>query len=466
VKEKAGSCANGLLTDLAQAKSGMHQLSVTATPRNRAGALALEIYARVLNSVRADHLVQQALRLEDGVLRAGDRSIPLANVHRIFVVGAGKAAAAMAAGVERVLGDRIAGGLVVTKYGHRVETRHVRVVEAAHPIPDEASLAAGAAIMDIAQNAGAEDLLICLISGGASALMELPVEGVALQDLQTVTDLLLRSGAAIQEVNRVRASLSRIKAGGLARAAAPARVLCLAVSDVLGNPPGAIGSGPCVPQTKGGESAWAVLQRYGLARDVPENVRRALDAPCSASEPHPYVDFQVIGDIGLALDVACGCAEELGLNPLLLTRWMQGEAKEIGTLMGAIARDLPQAANRSGVHCLVLGGEPTVTVRGAGRGGRAQELALAAALAMGEEPRTVALLAAGTDGTDGPTDAAGALVDGSTVGRVKAAGGDPVSMLNNNDSYTALDSAGALVVTGPTQSNVNDLVILVHAEEE
>lgn len=453
------------------ARRSMHPSKILAHPRNRAGELALEIYKSVLDAVRADRLVRQAVRLEGNALHAGGATIPLDGIRRILVIGAGKASAAMAAGLQDVLGGRIAEGIVVTKYGHAMDTARIRVLEAGHPIPDKASLAAGAAIFQLAERAAEGDLVICLVSGGASALMELPVDGVALEDVAAVTDLLLRSGAEIRDVNRVRASLSRIKAGGLAWAAAPAMVLCLALSDVLGNPPDAIGSGPCVAPGQDDGDAHAVLKRYGLLDRVPASVRRALEvsrrayraAGAQPAVPLPGPVFQVIGDVGVALDAASRRAEELGLNPMTLTRNMRGEAREIGALVGAVARDLPLAAARNGVHCLLMGGEPTVTLRGNGKGGRAQELALAAALVMEAGADTTALLAAGTDGTDGPTDAAGALVDASTAHRAAARGVNPAQALAGNDSYHALEAAQALIVTGPTQSNVNDVVILVHA---
>ncbi|MGC8669001.1 MAG: glycerate kinase type-2 family protein [Chthonomonadales bacterium] len=455
---------NGNRTEVLRGKR-MCPFKVAAAPRNRAGELALDLYACVLDEVRADRLVRRAVRLEGNILRVGGTTIPLAEVRRLLVVGAGKASAGMAAGLEDVLGSRIAEGIVVTKYGHGADTRVIRVREAAHPIPDEASVAAGAAIMDLVQRAEAQDLVICLISGGASALMELPVEGVDIEDLRLVTELLLRCGAEIRHINRVRASLSRIKAGGLARAASPARVLCLAISDVLGNPPGAIGSGPCVASPAFGGDARAVLEQYGLVERVPPNVLRALELPPAPQGPENggSLHFEVIGDVGVALDVAWRRAQQLGLNPLILTQGMRGEAREIGGLMGAVARDFPQASARSGVRCVLMGGEPTVTVRGKGSGGRAQELALAAALAMADGSDTTALLAAGTDGTDGPTDAAGGLVDASTARRAAEAGVNPALALADNDSYHALQAAGALVTTGPTQSNVNDLVIVVEA---
>ncbi|HXG24088.1 MAG TPA: DUF4147 domain-containing protein [Chthonomonadales bacterium] len=463
--------------------------AISARYGNAAAEDALAIYAAALAAVRADHLILSALRREGDILKLGDLSLPLANFERVYLVGAGKAAAMMAAAAEQKLAGFLTEGVVVTKYGHRMPAQQVRVLEAGHPVPDEASIAAGRAIHALVSQAGERDLVLCLISGGASALMELPRESVTLDDLRTTTDLLLRAGANIEELNAVRACLSQLKAGGLARAAHPARVVCLLLSDVLDNPMGVIGSGPCVDIPVKPAAAREVLLRYGLWERVPASVRELLipspDPPTSGGEregipPASKGDSEhsprlqesredsrvahiLLGDIWTAIHAAHEAARERGLRPCVLTGYLTGEAREVARVFGGIARDLPRTAPLNGINCYIAGGETTVTVRGKGHGGRSQEIACMAAALM-DGVQGVALLAAGTDGTDGPTDAAGGLVDGETLNRAKAVGASLEAALAHNDSYTFLHAAQALVMTGPTQSNVGDLIIVVWRE--
>jgi hydroxypyruvate reductase len=328
-------------------------------------------------------------------------------------------------------------------------------------VPDDASVAGGQAIAELAERLGADDLALVLISGGASALMELPVPGVGLADIRAATDALLRCGATIDELNAVRARVSQLKAGGLARLLAPARVLCLVMSDVLGNPLGVIGSGPC--WTGGGamRDARDVIARYGLAGRMPASVMDRIEAASPGEHARADacdVGHFIIGDIRTALDAAVEAARGLGHRPATLTASMRGEAREIARLIAAMARDLPATRKTNGLDCLILGGEPTVTVLGDGLGGRCQELACAAAPYL-DGVDGVALLAAGTDGTDGPTDAAGALVDGSTARRVAELGANIGDALARSDSHHLLEAAGCLIRSGATGSNVGDVVI-------
>jgi glycerate 2-kinase len=450
--------------------------AISAHPGNAAAEDALSIYVAALAAVRADHLILSTLRREGDILQVGDLSLPLADFERVYLVGAGKAAAMMAAAAEQKLAGFLTKGVVVTKYGHRVPTQQVHVLEAGHPVPDAASLEAGRVIHALVSQAGERDLVICLISGGASALMELPHESVTLNDLRMTTDLLLKAGAGVEELNTVRACLSKLKAGGLARAAYPARVVCLLLSDVLGNPLGIIGSGPCVEIPVDPAAAKEVLLQYGLWEAVSEAVRELLTTPLIplaswGDSEHSRrlqegwggsrVDHILLGDIWTAIRAAREAALARGLRPCVLTGYLTGEAREVARIFGGIARDLPQTAPLNGINCYIAGGETTVTVRGEGRGGRSQEIACAAA-ALLDGVEGVALLAAGTDGTDGPTDAAGGLVDGETLNRAKAAGASLEAALAQSDSYTFLQAAQALVITGPTQSNVGDLIVVVH----
>ena len=437
--------------------------------------IARAIYTEALEAIRADRLVRAALTRSGDILHLGAQTFDLRRYRNIYVVGAGKAATGMAQAVEECLGDLLTEGVVVTKRGHAGPTRRIRLLEAGHPIPDGGSLRAGEAIHALASRAGAEDLLICLISGGASALMELPREGVSLDDLQAATGALMRAGATIHELNVVRACLSRLKAGGLARAAAPAQPVCLVLSDVIGNPLHVIGSGPCVEVEVHPAQARAVLKHHGVWERMPEGVRTLLErlekeaAVCgafsqqagdsAAKERAPY--HFLIGDIWTALSAAREAAIRRGLQPAILTGMLQGEAREAGRVCAAIARDLPRTAPLTGINCYLLGGETTVTVRGTGKGGRSQEIAcVASAMLAGVEG--VTLLAGGTDGTDGPTDAAGGWADADTLQRAQMCGWTPEAALQNSDSYAYLQAAQSLLVTGPTHSNVGDLVVMVY----
>jgi hydroxypyruvate reductase len=370
----------------------------------------------------------------------------------------------MARPVEEVLGDRITEGFVVVKDGYALPTRRIEIAEAGHPVPDARGTAAASRLLELAASAGAEDLVLVLISGGGSALTPAPAPPVTLDEKQTVTRLLLAAGATINELNAVRKHLSRLKGGQLARAAAPARVVALAVSDVIGDPLDVIASGPTAPDPTTFAQALEVLRARGVRDRAPRAVVERLGAGARVDVPETpkpgdplfeRVTTLVVGNNALVTDAARAEAERLGYASTLLTRHLEGEAR-------VVAGDLVQRGRAlSPPGCLIAGGETTVTVRGRGRGGRCQEFALAAALALGDA-RDLAVLAAGTDGTDGPTDAAGGVVDAGTVDRAKAAGLDPRAALDENDSHTLLATTGDLVVTGPTNTNLLDLYIVVH----
>ncbi len=441
------------------------------SPPGPAARHALEIYGAALQAVSADRLVRRALRLTDGVLEVGKHRLELERFRRVYVVGAGKAATPMAQAVEEQLGERIDAGVVVTKYGHSGPTSIAEVKEAGHPVPDAGSVAGGEAVARLAAEAGADDLVIVLISGGASALMELPRPGIALEDIRATTDLLLRSGATITEVNAVRARLSELKHGGLARLIAPAQALCLVLSDVLGSPLESIGSGPCwIGQTTSADAS-AVLEKYGLSESVPPSAAAAMrdthersnggmgfppGGQSNRAGPEPI--HVLVGDVWTALDAAACKAREMGHRPIIVTGMMQGEAREVALTLAGAARDRPRLKDTDGFDCLLFGGETTVTVRGSGIGGRCQEMACAA-IPILAGCGSVCLLAAGTDGTDGPTDAAGAVVDGSSARRADDMGLRPADALARNDTYALLDRIGCLIRTGPTGSNVGDIAV-------
>ena len=401
--------------------------------------------------------------------REGDRLVidrvvyDLKRYRRIWVIGGGKAGASMAAAVEFILGDRITGGWINVKYGYTAPTSRITIHEAGHPVPDEAGVAGTRRMVDLIRDAAVDDLVLCLISGGGSALMTLPVEGVSLEDLQDLTQALLRSGAPIQAMNAVRKHLSQIKGGQLARLAHPATVVAIILSDVVGSPLHVIASGPTAPDVTTFADARAVLDRYGLGDRVPASIRNHLaghmpETPKEGDLVLATVHNVIVADNARAAQAAVERAEDLGLRTLLLSTYVEGEAREVAGILAALAKEVVTMGRPvPSPACLILGGETTVTVRGTGKGGRNQELALAAALGI-QGMDSVYITSLATDGTDGPTDAAGGVVDGRTILRGEAAGLSAQAALANNDAYTYLDRVGDLLVTGPTNTNVNDVM--------
>ncbi len=401
----------------------------------------------------------------------GSHRYDLRDHRRVLVVGAGKASACLAAALEDRLGPRLHDGLVVVKYGHAVPTRTITVKEAGHPVPDLAGLRATQQLLKLVRRLTPDDLLFVLLSGGASSLLPSPVPDVGLAEKRRTTDLLLRSGATIQEINAVRKHLSTIKGGRLA-AATKATVIGLILSDVLGDDLASIGSGPTVPDPTTYADACDVLRRRGLWTTVPASVRTHLlegrrgrqeETPKPGSSLFRLVQNQIIGNNRGAVEAVAGRAKSAGLRPLVLTTSLTGEAREAAKTFGAIAREIISSGRPvAGPALVIAGGELTVTIGGTsqGRGGRAQEFALAAAQEISGLPQ-VWIAAFGTDGTDGPTDAAGAVVDGGTVARAKKAGVSPCAYLTRHDSYRFFKKFGGHIVTGPTGTNVNDLYLLL-----
>ncbi len=377
-----------------------------------------------------------------------------------LVVGAGKAAAAMAAAVEAHWpADKPLKGLVVTRYGHAVPCTRIEVVEAAHPVPDAAGQAAALRILAMVQGLTEDDLILCLISGGGSALLSAPAPGITLDDKRAINQALLRSGASIGEMNAVRKHLSAIKGGRLAAAASPTPMVTLMISDVPGDDPSVIASGPTVGDPTTREEAGDILARYGIS--VPPSVSRHLADPASES-PKPdsaalaHVRNRVIATPRASLEAAAAVARTAGYTPLILGDDIEGEAREVAADHAALARACLANGAPGRPPCMLLsGGETTVTVRGRGRGGRNAEFLLALAVALNGQPGITAL-AADTDGIDGTEDNAGAIITPDTLARAAAAGIDPQAMLAQNNAYDAFAALGDLVVTGPTLTNVND----------
>jgi glycerate 2-kinase len=466
--------------------------------------IAAEVMAAALAAVDPAQALHRHVRREGDRLQVDDRVYDLNRYRRIYVVGAGKAGAPMAAALAGLLGDRITAGVVNVKRGHTATERtwqvrlgagggearettpplrlgekgeerqpslHPRIalVEAGHPVPDEAGRRGAERIRDLLTGLRPDDLVFCLLSGGGSALLPLPADGISLADKQALTGALLRSGATINEMNAVRKHCSQIKGGQLARWVEPATLVCLILSDVVGSPLDVIASGPTVPDPSTFADAWAVLERYHLTESAPPAIIAHLQkglAGAARETPKPgdpafaRVQNVLIGDNGQAALAGVARARELGLQAELVTTWLEGEAREVGRVAAALAKGLVRGeAPLTRPACWVLGGETTVTVRGQGLGGRNQELALAAAVALaGWEGALVAALA--TDGNDGPTDAAGAIATGSTLARGRAAGLDAFACLANNDSYRYFSALGDLIITGPTNTNVNDLLFI------
>jgi hydroxypyruvate reductase len=408
-------------------------------------------------------------RLFDAGLAAADPAqavpaqLPELPAHgRTVVVGAGKAAASMARALEDAWpADRPPPeGLVVTRYDHALALRHIACVEAAHPVPDAAGRQAAERILALATDLGADDLLICLVSGGGSALLALPAEGVTLADKQAVSKALLKSGADIAEINCVRKHLSALKGGRLAAAAAPARVVALAISDVPGDDPATIASGPTVADPTTFADARAILAEYAI--EPPDAVRRHLEAQAEET-PKPddprlaRVDNRLIARPQASLDAMAATARAVGVTPVILGDAIEGEAREVARVMAGIAQQVVRHGQPASAPAVLLsGGETTVTVRGQGRGGRNAEFLLALAVALNGAPGVWAL-AGDSDGIDGSEDNAGAVVTPDTLARARAAGVDAPARLADNDGYGFFQALGDLVITGPTLTNVNDL---------
>jgi glycerate 2-kinase len=431
---------------------------------------ARDLFHAGLAAVDGGEAIRKHVRLLGGVPQIGGEPCPLGREGRIRVIGGGKAAAAMAAALEEALEGKPEGGLVAVKEGHRAPTARVEIREAGHPVPDLRSVAAAEGVLEIARRAREGDLVIALLAGGASALLTLPVEPVTLEEKQAVTDRLLRAGAAIGELNVVRKHLSRIKGGRLARAAAPARAAALVLSDVIGDRIDVIASGPMAPDPSTYGEALAVLDRYDPEGSLPDAVRSFLRGGAAGGVPETpkpgdpslgEVRHVIVGRNEDALLAVRAAAEGMGYRTWMPPSQVEGEAREVARAHAAMARWV-QTSGRPVPRpaCLLSGGETTVTVRGRGRGGRNTESALAFALAA-EGLENVVGLFAGTDGTDGPTDAAGALADGGTVARARRRGLDARAFLEENDSYTFFREAGGLFVTGPTLTNVMDLRIVL-----
>lgn len=431
---------------------------------------ARKIFDVAVKAVDAEECVKAFVSLASDTLSIDGRSYDLSSFDRVVAVGAGKATPRMAVALESVLGDRIETGLINTKYEHTEPLEHIQTVECGHPVPDQAGVEGTEQILSLLEALDERTLVICLLSGGGSAILPAPAKGLTLEDKQETTQLLLSCGANIVELNAVRKHLSRVKGGGLARAAFPSTVVALMLSDVIGDPFDVIASGPTVPDTSTYKTVAEIFDKYELSGQLPEAVTDRLkkgldgsvaDTPKPGDEALSKVQNLVVGSNTLAVAAAQAEAKSLGYETVALTTRLEGEAREVSHVYSAIAKEV--LATGSPVKppaCVMAGGETTVTVRGEGKGGRNQELVLAGAQQIaGWEP--IVLFSGGTDGTDGPTDAAGAIADGNTMARAEAVGLPSNEFLRNNDSYHFFKPLDDLIITGPTGTNVADVAFVL-----
>lgn len=460
-------------SSLVEIKNRKQLLENASSPLNRrAREIALDAIEKAFNEVNPRNLIRSKVILTGDMLKIDGEEFQLSNFRRIFVVGGGKASGSMAEALEEILANRIETGVIVIPRGTSSQFATGRVVlhESSHPIPDKDSVAGATKILSLAGQAGEDDLVICLISGGGSSLMTMPCQGVSLDDKRRITEMLLRSGSTINEINAVRKHISGFKGGMLAKQAYPATLISLILSDVIGDNLDVIASGPTVADSSTFKDAVDILERYSLWDKTPDSVRRILIDGATGSVPETpklgdrvfeKVHNIIIGSNRLASLAAVQELRRRGMNTLFLTSFMEGEARDVGLALAALAREVSASGNPvAKPAALVMGGETTVTVSGSGVGGRNQEIALSAAMKIDGMDGAV-IASASTDGVDGPTDAAGAIVDGNTIAQARRLSLDARDHLRNNDSYSFFSKLGQLILTGPTGTNVNDLSIIV-----
>jgi glycerate 2-kinase len=436
----------------------------------------IDVLQAAMQAVDPVQAVHRAMHLFGDRLRIGDREYDLRQYERVIVVGFGKAAAAMLAGVIEILGEHITTGAIIAKYidpNQAVrKSQQIKILQGDHPVPGTYSLVSSQQLLASLEDTTEHDFVLCLISGGGSALFTLPQPGIELEDLQVVTRLLLGSGAEIGEINVLRKHLDRVKGGGLARLAAPAQLVTLIISDVIGSPLDAIASGPSVPDSSTYSDALYTLEKYRLQDQAPPRIMHVLKDGAAGKLPETLkpgdpvferVQNTIIADNFLAAQAAAAQARAYGWNTLLLTTYLHGEASQAGMLLGGVLRQIATSSDPiQRPACIIAGGETTVTLRGEGMGGRNQELALGAVTELAGLERA-ALIALATDGDDGPTDAAGAVVTGETLSRGLSLGMKPVAFLDQNNSYAYFQALDDLLLTGPSGTNVNDLTFLFAA---
>lgn len=432
---------------------------------------ALAIFQASLRAVDPIAAVKRYLILNNDTLIVAGKSFPLARYKGIFLVGFGKAGASMARGVEQVLRERLEAGIINVKYGHvqRLSSK-IKINEAGHPVPDAAGMAGAREIVRFLEARRADELVICVISGGGSAIFPLPQEGITLEEKQEMTRQLLACGADIKEINAIRKHISRVKGGQLARIAQPATLITLILSDVIGDPLDSIASGPTAADGTTFQDCLNILTKYQLWGKIPRSIEQHLqagaegkipDTPKAGDPAFASTHNVIVGSNWQAVQAAEQAAEALGYRTLILSTFIEGETRDVARVHAAIAKEVRKTGHPiAAPACILSGGETTVTIRGTGLGGRNQEFVLAAATDLRDMDHVV-VLSAGTDGTDGPTDAAGALADGETMARAQQLSLKASDYLLNNDSYHFFAALGDLIKTGPTNTNVMDLRIVL-----
>jgi len=461
---------NGLVRMVTIRNMG-HLIENGETPLDKkARTLALESLEYALSNVDPKEIIKSKLLLKGSTLHVNGHSFDLKRFGKIYVIGGGKASGSMAEAVEQVLGGYIGNGLVNVPYGDKNRTAIIKLHEASHPLPDESGVEGTRRMLEVVEQAKENDLIICLISGGGSSLMPLPRGEISIADKKDITNALLKCGATINEVNTVRKHISDFKGGQLVKHAHPATILNLILSDVVGDPLDFIASGPTVPDSTTFDDAIEVLEKYDLWDKAPASIQKILsngekglipETPKAGDEVFKRVFNVVIGNSRFASQATSEYLRSKGLNTLLLTATMEGEARHVGVILASIACEVATYGNPIQKPAgIVAGGETTVTVTGKGKGGRNQEIPLAAAKKLSNLDGVV-VASLNTDGVDGPTDAAGAIIDGKTLAKAAKAGLNPGEFLAENNSYRFFSKLGDLIFTGPTGTNVNDISLIV-----
>jgi len=431
--------------------------------------IAEKIFLAGVSRVKPQNLIPDVVTLENGILKIDSLRFILEEINNLYVIGAGKASALMGAEIEKIFGDRITDGHIVTKYGHSCDLKFIKISEAGHPVPDENGYAATKDILRIAHKAGKEDLVICLLSGGGSALLADYPENSSPEEVMKLNNLLINSGASISEINAVRKHLSYVKGGLLARTAYPAEVVSLILSDVIGDRPDVIASGPTAPDGTTFSDALDVLEKYGLSASVPRRLPETLKdgrsglIPETPKEGDPIfekVHNLLIGTNRIALEASASEAVKSGLNTFIIDDSISGDVEHVSDYIIETCVMYSNDHNVRRPVCLLFGGEPTIRMTGQGLGGRNQHLALLCAVKLANL-KWVTILCAGTDGTDGPTDASGAVVDCKTVQLAALENIDPFHFINGFDSYNFFKRTGDHIITGPTMTNVMDIIVAI-----
>jgi len=429
---------------------------------------AIDIYLNGVEAVRPNRLIQNIVSVNGNTLRIEHLLFDLSIIENIYIVGAGKACASMAQAIETILGQRITGGHVITKYAHALPLLSITLTEAGHPIPDENGVRGTEYILSIVKSATERDLIICLISGGGSALLIDVPEGCTLDDVKSVNRILLKAGANIREINCIRKHISSIKGGLLAKVSAPSKLVSLILSDVIGDPLDVIASGPTVADPTTFYDAISIINKYGIETEMPTSILKVIRDGLRKSRPETlkesdgellYVNNFIIGNNVIALNAAKDKAESLGYKSVIITNQLEGELEDVASYIFNTVKNhvIPGSSVKK---CLLFAGEPTIKVTGKGTGGRNQHLALILSGLIKDIPE-ITILSGGTDGTDGPTDAAGAVVDSLTWKHAMDLHLDIEQYIENFDSYNFFKQEGGLIITGATQTNVMDLMIVL-----